>query len=277
MTEGSLTPNRSGLRALCTVLLVAALSPAAGAQGQDYRPNASLPLGSYFLNLPTPRTLPARTWEVRFTHRFSQPINEGDENSLWGLDSSADIGIGVAWSPRRDLDLEVFRSDIEDNWELSGKFAVLKQAPSFPVSITARAGADVRTEPGIEDDRVSPFAQVIVSRRMNARFELFAIPTYAANSGPFDHAFNVPLGVAWQFRPYLSLIAEVVPENNDVPGGDGGTGWAIGLKRAIGGHFFEIVLTDSRATHVGQYMAGDFLGGLDTGDVHLGFNIVRRF
>lgn len=236
-----------------------------------------LRLGDYLLNLPAPRTIGPGVWEVRFTHRFSEPINEGDEHSLWGLDSPADIGIGLAWGVSEKLQLAVLRTDLLDDVELSAKYAVFRQASAAPWALAVRGGADWRSEEGV-DDPFSPFAQLIVSKQFGRRLEIFAMPTYVNNDRLFDHAFNVPVAVAWAWKPYLLLIGEVVPENSDVPDDAGSDiGWSIGLKRAIGGHWFEIVLTDTRSTHVDQYTGSDPLGGIDAGDVHLGFNIERRF
>jgi hypothetical protein len=52
----------------------------------------------------------------------------------------------------------------------------------------------------------------------------------------------------------------------------------VGLKRAIGGHYFEILITNNNATHVDQYVTSTYMGSpLRHSDLHLGFNIERRF
>ena len=96
----------------------------------------------------------------------------------------------------------------------------------------------------------------------------------------FKHAFNVPVGAALMVRPGLSVVVELTAKNRDLPssmnGGD--FGWALGLKRAIGGHYFEILLTNSNATHADQYVTSTYQGTpLNKSDIHLGFNIERRF
>lgn len=260
-----------------TVLLAVFLLTASHVLAQSgYEPFAPHPIGSNLLNLPSPTVMEKGTWEIRFTHRFAEPINEGDAHSFWGLDGSADIGIGLAWAISRDAEVSLYRSDVQDDFEAAVKFRILQQAPAVPLSITARAGVDIRTAEDLED-RTSAFVQAILSRRIGSRLELYAIPSYASNAGAFDSVFNIPLGAAWMLQPPLSVIVEVIPENRDLEDTDTEFAWAVGLKRAIGGHFFEIILTDSRATHVDQYLGGNFLGGIDAGDIHLGFNIERRF
>jgi hypothetical protein len=254
-------------------LLVALLALPAAAQQPRQPP---LRLGETLLNLPTPRVLTDGRWEVRFTHRFSQPINEGDVHSLWGLDLSADIGLGLAYSVNEDLMVSIFRTDVQDNVEAAVKYVVLRQ-PNQPISAAVRAGADWKTERGIQD-RLSAFAQAVLSRRLGQKAEVFVLPTYVSNTDLFDEVFNVPVALAWSIYPHLSLIVEVIPENADLPDSiDSSFGWSVGLKRAIGGHYFEILLSNTRATHVDQYAPSAFGGGLEAGDVHLGFNIERRF
>lgn len=263
--------------AAALTLCIVASTPA---QGQNYAPLVPLPLGDAVLNLPTPHVLPPGTWEVKFTHRFLQPVNgeNSDFHSFWGLDGSADVGIGLAYAPVRDFQLSVIRTSAQDNYEIAGKYLMLRQAPDFFLSASLRAGVDWRTERGLED-RVSPFAQLILSRQFARRLELFAVPTYVANAGPFEHAFNIPFGMAWSMRPGLLLSLELIPPNPDLPDSfDSDLGWSIGLKRALGGHYFEVMLSDTPGTHVDHYGTSSFGGlGIDSSNIFLGFNIERRF
>src|SRR5207244_1185293 len=95
----------------------------------------------------------------------------------------------------------------------------------------------------------------------------------------FKSAFNAPVGLAFMFQNGLSLVGEIYPKNRDLPNDiRSDYGWAFGIKRAIGGHHFEILLTNSNATHVDQYVTSTYMGSpLRRGDLQLGFNIERRF
>jgi hypothetical protein len=261
------------LRSLSCALCVLVAS-AAFAQQPRLVP---LRLGETLINLPSQRVLNPGGWEIRFTHRFSTPINAGDAHDLWGLDSSADVGIGLSYAPVRNLQFALYRTDVLDDFEASVKYAAIRQ-DRLPFSASVRAGVDVRTERNVED-RTSAFAQVVLARQFGQKAEVFVIPTYVTNADLFDTAFNTPVGVAWTVRPALSLILEIIPENTDLPDDvDSSLGWTVGLKRAIGGHWFEVLLSNTRATHVDQYVPSTFLGqGLAAGDIHLGFNIERRF
>jgi hypothetical protein len=257
-----------------------------------YTPTAPIPLGDVLLSLPTSHIPSTGTWEIKFTHRFNQSIDQGNGSdrihSLFGLDSNADVGIGLSYSPRRDLQFSFVRSNVLDDIELAAKYLVVQQAPAIPLSAAIRIGGDLRTEKGL-NDRISVFGQAILSHQFGHHAEIFAMPTFVTNAGRvvtgtssgalFKHAFNVPVGIAVLIKPALSVVGEVIPKNRDLPNTiHADFGWALGLKRAIGGHYFEILLTDNNATHVDQYVTSTYQGsGLNRGDLHLGFNIERRW
>lgn len=270
---------------LLTVLLLASTTFAQDAS----KPVAPLPLGDVLLSLPTSHMPAAGAWESKFTHRFNQSIDEGEVfYSLFGLDSGANVGIGLSYTPRRDFQIAVNRSNILDTFEVTAKYLMFQQARAIPFTAALRLGADVRTERDLED-RTSFFAQAIVSRQFGEKLELFAIPTYVTDAGRaisgeatvalFKTAFNVPVGAALRVRRGTSIVAEIIPPNGDLPDEfNADVGWALGIKQAVGGHFFEILLTNNNATSADQYTTSTFQGApFDTGDLRLGFNIERRF
>jgi hypothetical protein len=273
-------------------LLIGFMAATASAQTNAYTPLTPIPLGDTYLTLPSSHIAGFGSWEVKFTHRFNQSLDQGSfsdrVHSLWGLDSNADVGIGISYAVRPDLQFSFYRSNALDDIELAAKYIVIQQAQAVPFSLALRGGADFRTEREVTD-RHSLFAQAIVSRQFGKRAEIFAIPTFVTDAGRavsgdkstalFKHAFNMPVGFAWVLTDALSIVGEVTPVNRDLPDDyHADLGWAIGLKRAIGGHYFEILITNSNATHADQYVSSTYMGSpLNKSDLHLGFNIERRF
>jgi hypothetical protein len=264
-----------------------------GLHAEDrYAPVAPLPLGDALLNLPTTHISTKGTWEAKFTHRFNQSLDQGSFSdrihSLFGLDSNADVGLALSYTMRPDLQLSFYRSNALDDIELGARYIVIQQAPAIPVSAAVRVGGDWRTEADL-NDRTSLFAQAILSRKLGRRVEISVIPTYVTNAGRavagatsmalFSHAFNAPVAVAVMITPAISVVGEVIPKNRDLPRDiRADYGWAVGMKSAIGGHLFEVLVTNSNATHVDQYVTSTYMGTpLRRGDLHLGFNIERRF
>ncbi len=285
--------RRRSLTSALFCLLLSAFCLSAAAQDDRYTPAKQVPLGDLLLSLPTSHIPSEGTWEIKFTHRFNQSLDQGSfsdrVHSLWGLDSNVDVGIGLSYVINRDLQATFVRSNVNDDIESSFKYVVMQQAPAIPFSLALRGGMDWRTERDLRD-RTSFFGQAIISRQFGGRAEIFLMPTYVTNAGRavngttsaalFKHAVNVPIGGAVMIRPGLSIVGEFTPKNRDLPSTmkKGDFGWALGLKRAIGGHYFEILLTNSNATHTDQYVTSTYQGSpLNKSDIHLGFDIERRF
>lgn len=276
------------IRFIAVVLLALPLF----AQTDPYRPMTRLPVGDQLLTLPSSHMAADGTWEVKFSHRFNQSLADGSLSdqlhSLFGLDTNADVTFGMTYAMRPDLQVSLARSNTNDTFEAAAKYIVLQQAPAVPLTIAMRGGVDWRTERNMED-RTSFFAQGIISRRIGSKAEIFALPTFVTNAGRavtgdtsgalFDHAFNMPVGITYFIRTPLAVVTEIIPPNGDLPDETSGDfGWSIGIKRAIGGHWFEVLLTNSQGTTVDQYITSTFQGaGLDASEVKLGFNIERRF
>lgn len=256
--------------------LATLLATAAAAQEppNPYEPVRRDPLGTRLIDMPTPYTIGSRRVEVLFTHRFQQTVQDGDEHDLWGLDGGSDVGIGLAWGVTSHLDLALFRSSFQENFEVSAKYLFLEQAPRVPVTIGARVGANLLRREGVEDpDR--PFAQLLLSRRLAPGVTLVLAPSWVGDTPRLRDAFNVPVGLTFPLGKRSLIELEWIPANQDLDESE--HGWHVALSRETGGHIFEIVVGNSRATTVDQYLGGDFAGGFEAGDVRLGFNLVRDF
>lgn len=260
---------------------------AASAQNQ-YTPLRPIPVGDILLTLPSSHMADAHTWEVRFSHRFNQSVDGNGIHSLFGLDSGANVGLGLSYVPIRDFEIALTRQSTLETYEGSLKYAVMQQARAIPFSAALRAGIDYRNARALAD-RSSYFAQAIISRQFGNRLDIYVAPTYVTNAGRvvngstavalFDHAFNAPVGILVQIMPALSLAGEIIPENRDLPSNlKAGIGWSLGIKRAIGGHLFEVMLTNSNGMTTDQYISSTYNGApFRSRDRRLGFNIERRW
>lgn len=256
------------------VALLLATGPLASQEPAPYEPVPRDALGSRLINLPTPYTVPARTLEVTFTHRFQQPANDGGAHDLWGLDGGADTGIGLAYGLTEHLDVSLYRVSFQEDFELAGKFLVLEQAPRVPLTLAVRAGADLLRREGVEDS-TRPFVQLLLARRLAPGVNLLLSPSWVADTPLLKDAFNVPLGITFGLPRRYLLEIELIPKNRDLDASE--AAWHLALSKALGGHVFEIVLGNSRATTVDQALGGDSAAGFESGDLRLGFNIVRDF
>lgn len=261
-------------RIALALLLVAGVVAGQEMPGSEpYEPVRRDPLGTRLIDLPTPFTVGDRRLEVLFTHRFHKTVQDGDEHDLWGLDGGSDVGIGIAWGVTSHLDLALFRSSFQENFEISAKYLILEQAPRVPVTVGLRAGADLLRREGVED-RDRPFVQLLLARRLARGLSILLSPSWVRDTPRLRNVFNIPLGFTFPAGRQL-IELEWIPANRDLDASE--HGWRIALSRATGGHIFEVVVGNSRATTVDQYLGGDFAGGFEAGDVRLGFNLVRDF
>jgi hypothetical protein len=267
----------SGGRRLAAAALAAAWLGAGAASAQEagaspWEPIRQDPLGTRLINMPTPLSVGARTVEILFTHRFVQTVDEGDEHTLWGLDSGSDVGIGLAYGFSRNFDVGFFRSSIEEDYELAAKLRLLAQAPRVPFSIALRAGADLLRRDGVED-ATRPFVQLAIARQLRPGVNLLVAPSWVRDTPRLRDAFNVPVGLTLGPGGAWLLELEYVPENRDLE--ESVAAWHVAFSKALGGHIFEITLGNSRATTVDQYLGGDSVAAFAEDDVRLGFNLVR--
>src|SRR5437773_8709032 len=127
----------------CWLLAVTALG-----QTNPYTPTTPIPIGDTYLSLPSSHIAGHGAWEVKFTHRFNQSLDQGSLSdrlhSLWGLDSNADVGIGLSYAVKPDLQLSCYRRNAPDDIELAAKYVAIQQAAAVPFSIALRGGGDIR-------------------------------------------------------------------------------------------------------------------------------------
>ncbi len=242
------------------------------------------------VNLPTTRMVDARTWLFLISHRFNPALSAGYD-AFWGLDGSGIIFLSMGYAPSDDLLFVLGRSNAADNIELQGKARLLAQTldGATPLSLAAHASVNWITEQIGDLDRLRGEAfkvsgQLVASRELAAGLGLLLAPGVLVNpneaSGEDDVLLTVGLGGRWRFHRNLSLVAEWVP----IVAGYSRTttfgnvnrfdSWGGGLEIGVGGHVFQIVLTNSVGLATDQYLRG---GDLDIreGDVRLGFNIFR--
>lgn len=256
----------------CLSAAAAGLSAQEGAEAPKPVPRDGI--GTRLVSLASPYPVRPRTFEVLFTHRFQQTIQDGDSHDLWGLDGGSDIGIGLSAGLTRRFDLSLYRSSLLEEFELAGKGLVFEQAPGVPLTASVRVGIDYLRRPGADDPN-RPFVQLLLSRRLATGVHLLVSPSWVRGTQKLRNAVNVPLGLTFPVGKKRLLEIEVVPKNRDLEGSE--VAWNVALSSSVGGHVFEVTLGNSRATTVDQALGGDFAGGFRKGDLRLGFNLVRDF
>jgi hypothetical protein len=229
------------------------------------------------ISLPTSLRLPQFKSAFRVTHRFARPLTSdvgGLAGDLFGLDSGAQIGLEYRFGIVPNGEIGIHRTS-DKTIEFFGQYGVVRQKASLPLDISAWVSVD-----GTNNfrDRYAPAFGAILSRRFGARAALYVEPTWvhhsnvqASSSAEANDTFMVGLGARLRVRPTVSVVAESAPRISGFrPGVNHGS---LAIEKRAGGHVFQLNVSDSFATTMGQIARG----GSSSDNWYLGFNISRKF
>jgi hypothetical protein len=234
------------------------------------------PEGAIIINFPSVDTPLPRTLQLHFTHRFSDPVQDGNIHNLFSFDSGAEVGIGLSYTPVKDLEAGFLRERTLEDYEVFAKYAVL--SGSSPVRVAVRMGGDFRTEKNYPDVS-SFFVQTTAAVFLFDRIRVSVIPTFSTVAAgqrfvlPIRYdVFNVLFAVSAAITHSVNVQAELVPRHAQSPG----TGWIVAVEKTLLRHRFSFTAGNLKATTVDQYIAPDF-NGLPVSNIYLGFNIIRQW
>jgi len=239
--------------------------------------------GTRLVNLPTTTTLGKGEFLFRISHRFQPPVSNG-RDTFFGLDGPAFILFSFGYGITDNLMVTVGRSKLYQEWEFNADWAVFEQGEksSFPFSATLHAGGNLVTqkEPvGAEwSGRFRFNALLSLAYQLNDRLSFLLVPAFTSNANFWEPSSEgtFALGIGGRFLVFadISVIAEWVPPLAGYK--DLYSGWGLGVEKKIGGHVFQVFVTDSIGLIASQYLPGGDLR-LGDGDFRIGFNIFRTF
>ncbi len=230
--------------------------------------------GDRFLQTASPLVNEKGLLEAYFQHRFNQPVNQAGGNNLFGLDSGANIGLGLNYAFLKNASFEAYRGSTSGDYEFALKVTALNPTKKLPFAVGVRGGVNWLTKTSL-DKKFGGFGQLLVSVTLGERITLAAAPTYVSNTPLFTKVFNVPLILQLNAGKGYFATAEYLPRNRDLRDSVGQ--WSFAIEKSVWRHRFAVWIGNSGATTVDQLMAGDFGGGVRDHNIRLGFNIVRQF
>ena len=239
--------------------------------------------GTRLVNLPTTTTAGKGEVLFRISHRFAPPTSSGWD-SFYGLDGPAFILFSFGYGITDDLTVTVGRSKLYQEWEFNADWSFLEQGTqkSLPFSATLHVGANLvsQDEPlgAAWSGRFRLSALLSLAYQFNDRLSFLLVPAFCTNTNFFDPnsegTFALGFGGRFMVFDEFSIIAEWVPTlagYNDLY-----SAWGLGIEKKIGGHVFQVFITDSLGIIDSQYLTGGDLR-LGDGDFRFGFNIFRSF
>ncbi|HWP99137.1 MAG TPA: DUF5777 family beta-barrel protein [Vicinamibacterales bacterium] len=281
-TIDSTAPRRPA--AARSAIVATAASDAPGAplsvrqepESDDRRLNPAQP-DFTVVGLPTTLRMPRHAWWFRVTHRFGRPLGEGDfgdlVGDLFGLDSGALIGLELRFGLAPGAQIGVHRTS-DKTIQVSGEVELRRQTGEMPFGLALLASVE-----GLNNfrDDYAPGLGLVVSHELGRRGALYLVPAWVANTNPFDlpgeddSTLLVGVGARARIASTVYAVAEVLPR---IAGYAPGAAQAsFGLEKRVGGHTFQINVSNGFGTTLAQLARG----GVSGSDWFLGFNITRKF
>jgi hypothetical protein len=233
-------------------------------------------------DLPSPVNLKRGSLEIMIQHRFLDSVDKAGAGGAFGIDSGANINLGVNYAITEDISAGIARTRFDRIVELSGTYEI-RTAEESPWRLALRGGVEGRDN--FHQD-YSPFLQLAGSFDYR-RFRLNAVPMMIFNSRrdellefnrarainpESNHTFALGLGTDIALSRRLSLIGEYVPRLAGFGGLDERRDhMAAGLVVRTWGHVFTILVGSSRDFTPATYG----VNALDR-SLSLGFNLYRR-
>lgn len=294
-----------GIRAAAVVAAAISFLLAPSAAAQEGIKGVATGVGNRFINMSTPLANDQGVAEIVITHRFDEAVIDSGGSSLWGLDGSAQIGLGIEYVPLKNLAVQVYRGRNLADYEFAAKVTLLSPKKELPLAIGVRGGvnwlsASYLSSIGLEKQS-SGFGQLLVSYTVGDRVTLAAAPSYVQRTPVQSDVWNVPVAVQIRITNTIALIGEFIPKSTlDLKGFDDRGAlvdtpatyqWAVLLEKAVYHHRFGLYIGNTLASTVDQMMGGDYgaspytdpqgnrhvVGGVTDKNIHFGFNITRSF
>jgi len=163
---------------------------------------------SYVIDNPTDVLLRKNALEVQFNHRMGIIKGWEDLGGLWG---ASNIRIGAAYGVHERVTLGFGTTKNRRYQDFSAKVAILRQNRSgkMPVNLTyfgnfvydAREQSTTNNPPiNYQQDRLSYFHQLILSRRFNSKLSLQFAPSISHYNAVYDGMSNNRIALAFGGR-----------------------------------------------------------------------------
>ncbi len=250
-------------------------------------------------SLPTGRAVERNEVDVNFAHRFPYtPAFTGASkaNVLFGLDDFALPSFGLRYGVTDHFSVDVSRSPslIGRPIQFTATYNLLDEHRGAKFNLALAAALEG------QDDYRKNFTEdleLIVSRSITRRAQLYLVPTFSFNDRPLlqagftsasiadvpgSNAFSLGAGMAVDIRPTVALVGEVIPTLfNASELGIHRPAYSFGIQKKIYRHAFTLGFSNSPGVTISQRAGtrATFLGDPSADrpqGLFLGFDLTRR-
>jgi hypothetical protein len=240
--------------------------------------------GTQLINLQTTKEIGKKEVLFRVSHRFYPAIREGYD-SYFGLNGPANIFISLGYGIAENLSFAFGHSKLNHEWEFTLQWRALEQGTqfNFPLSVSLKGSGSLITEKQkdksvFRSENMKANLQLIMSRQFSNALSLELVPSFSTNTNTFDplseNTFILGTGGRFMVFEYFSFIGEWLPVLSGYK--NKFNGWGLGAEYKIGGHVFQVFVTNAVGLTSDQFITGGDLSFKDN-DYRFGFNIFRSF
>jgi mono/diheme cytochrome c family protein len=251
-------------------------------------------------SLPTGRAVDEHALIVNFAHRFPYDAaftGQSRGAELFGLDNVALPSLGLRYGVTDKLSVSVLRSPslIGRPIQLMVAYNILDEHHEDPLNIAVRVSIE-----GQNNFRKNYTQNIegIFSRSITSRAQFYVVPTLSFDARPLVQAsgflsadipdlpgvntFSIGVGAAYDIRPTVALVAEVIPTLwNAGELGIHRPAYSFGIQKKLFRHAFTLGLTTSPGVTVSERAGtrAEFLDepSADTpGGLFFGFDLTRQ-
>ena len=243
--------------------------------------------------------LERKTMDMKIGHRFGDIAGaNGGIQSLFGIDNSADISIGLEAGLTNNFNIGITRykgaGPYRQLYEGYAKYKFLAQSNKMPITLVGLAKYNVTSMTASTDSssatsfpdfvsRTSSSYQLLIDRKFSERFSMQLVPTYVHRNyvGFYDQngTFAVGAGARLQLTKLIGVIGEyhyVFFEDGVQAKLNTFNPIALGVVFDTGGHVFQLNFANSTGFGEAQYLPSTY-SDFTKGEFRFGFSISRVF
>ena len=252
-------------------------------------------------NLQSTKMVEEKEFFMVVAHRFGY-LKEG-VREFYGLDQ-ANTKIQFLYGINKRFQVGVSRDSYEKTYSGTIKIGIKKQSDSFPINLVLYNSMDINTllnklsYPGLLFfDRFAYTTQVLISRRFSEKLSMEIAAIYvrqnlidlnytknlilpsASNLDFITEPWNqylMAVGGRYKFFKRISLNMDYAYNFSKNKNSLYFNPFTIGIDIETGGHVFQLLFTNSRASNDASFLT-ETIGNWLNVDVSFGFNIVRVF
>ncbi len=245
------------------------------------------------INNQTSEVLRKHTLQIEIQHRFGridQGFQEGNNFDLFGIFGSSNIRLGFNFGLTDRIMIGIGGTKNNNLYNVQWKYKLFRQAETkgMPVSVTyyGNAAINISSNPDFltVSKRLSYFHQILISRKFNKKLSLQIAPSIAhfnlVDSTRYQDISHDNFSICFSGRYKFTALSSVIIEYTQpiTISESVGTKPDLGMGIEIGtrSHTFQIFVGTANAI-INQYNVVYNSLDFTKGEIHLGFNIMRRW